>query len=138
MQDVEHSTRHSTRHATRTRVSLWILAAIFIIAGALHFVTPDSYTRIVPHWLPAPKILVYVSGAFELLGGLGLLVRPLRKVAAWGLIALLVAVFPANIQMLQSAHAAGASGWAQLLLWLRLPLQPLLIWWVYRTALARG
>lgn len=130
MQDVEYS----TRHATRARVLLWILAAIFTIAGAMHFIAPDSYTRIVPRWLPVPKILVYVSGAFELLGGLGLLVRPLRKVAAWGLITLLVAVFPANIQMLQSAHAAGASGWAQLILWLRLPLQPLLMWWVYRSA----
>ncbi|MGI8508055.1 MAG: DoxX family protein [Gemmatimonadaceae bacterium] len=120
------------------RVSLWILVAIFTIAGVLHFIAPDSYTRIVPRWLPAPKVLVYVSGAFELLGGLGLLVRPLRRVAAWGLIALLVAVFPANIHMLQSAYAAGASGWAQILLWFRLPLQPLLMWWVYRTALAGG
>lgn len=132
MQDVEHS----TSHPTRARVSLWILAAIFISAGTLHFIAPDSYTRIVPRWLPKPRMLVYVSGAFELLGGLGLLVRPLRKVAARGLIALLVAVFPANIQMLQSAHATGASGGAQLLLWLRLPLQPLLMWWVYRTAIA--
>lgn len=136
MQDVEHSTSHPTPHSTRASVSLWILAAIFITAGALHFIAPDSYTRIVPRWLPAPRILVYVSGAFELLGGLGLLIRPLRKFAAWGLIALLIAVFPANIQMLQSAHATGALGWAQLLLWLRLPLQPLLMWWVYRTAIA--
>ncbi len=88
-----------------------------------------------PRWLPAPRLLVYVSGVFEMLGGIGLLVPWVRRWAAWGLIALLIAVFPANIQMLQAAHAAAASGWTQALLWLRLPLQPLLMWWVYRSAI---
>lgn len=122
--------------STRKRISLWILAAIFVIAGMLHFVAPDSYTRIVPKWLPAARLLVYVSAAFEVLGGAGLLVPPVRRAAGWGLIALLVAVFPANIQMLQMARVAGTSGLGQLLLWLRLPLQPLLMWWVYRSAVA--
>jgi len=89
----------------------------------------------VPRWLPAPRLLVYVSGVFEMLGGIGLLVPWVRRWAAWGLIALLIAVFPANIQMLQAAHAASASAWTQALLWLRLPLQPLLMWWVYRSAI---
>lgn len=120
----------------RIRVSLWVLATVFVVAGALHFAVPDSYTRIVPKWLPAPRLLVYVSGAFELLGGVGLLIPQLRSAAGWGLIALLVAVFPANIQMLQAARSAGAPFWGQLLLWLRLPLQPLLMWWVYRAAIA--
>lgn len=125
-----------SRARSGARISVWILAAIFVAAGTLHFVIPGSYTRIVPRWLPAPRLLVYVSGAFELLGGIGLLVTPVRRWAAWGIILLLIAVFPANIQMLQMAHAAGASAWAQTLLWLRLPLQPLLMWWVYRAAIA--
>lgn len=120
----------------RVRISLWILAAIFTIAGILHFTIPDSYTRVVPRWLPAPRLLVYVSGAFQVLGGVGLLIPALRWAAGWGLIALLIAVFPANIQMLQAARAADAPAWGQLLLWLRLPLQPLLMWWVYRSAIA--
>ncbi|MGI8548138.1 MAG: DoxX family protein [Gemmatimonadaceae bacterium] len=126
----------STRARNGARVSLWILAALFVVAGVLHFVIPDSYTRIVPRWLPAPRLLVYVSGVFEMLGGVGLLISPVRRPAAWGLIALLIAVLPANIQMLEAAHVAGASALAQTLLWFRLPLQPLLMWWVYRSAIA--
>ncbi len=126
----------STNARNGGRVSLWILAALFVVAGVLHFVIPDSYTRIVPRWLPAPRLLVYVSGVFEMLGGAGLLVPRVRRPAAWGLIALLIAVFPANIHMLQAAHAAGGPTLAQTLLWIRLPLQPLLMWWVYRSAIA--
>lgn len=119
----------------QTRASLWILAALFAFAGAMHFVIPQGYMRIMPRWLPEHRMLVLVSGACELLGGIGLLIPALRQPAAWALLALLVAVFPANIQMLQSARGADASGWTQSLLWLRLPLQPLLMWWIYRAAI---
>ena len=112
----------------------WALVAIFAAAGLLHFAIPGSYARIVPRWLPAPRTLVFVSGAAELAGGVALAIPPLRVAAGWGLLALLVAVFPANVQMLQSARASGAAAWWQALLWLRLPLQGVLMWWVWRAA----
>ena len=83
--------------------------------------------------LPAKRALVYWSGVAEILGGLGLLFRRTRKAAGWGLVALLAAVFPANVYMATAAErfAAMAPAWA---LWARLPLQPLLMFWVWATA----
>lgn len=107
---------------------------MFAAAGALHFVFPAAYARVMPRWLPAHRPLVLASGALELLGAAALLVAPLRPAAGWGLIALLVAVFPANVQMLQDARARRQPAWVQSLLWLRLPLQPLLMWWVWSAA----
>jgi uncharacterized membrane protein len=111
-----------------------VLAIFFIGAGIMHFVAPDAYIRIVPPLLPMPHLLVIVSGMAEILGGIGLLVPFTQRAAAWGLVALLVAVFPANIYM-AVAHlpAPGILGqsWAQ---WLRLPLQIPLIFWAWRYA----
>lgn len=122
----------------RPSVSLLLIGAGFVIAGVLHLVKPGAYVGIVPRWLPAPMLLVLVSGVAEILGGVGVLVPATRVAAGWGLIALLVAVFPANVQMLLDAHAHGASrGW-QTALALRLPLQLVLMWWVYRTAVRPG
>jgi uncharacterized membrane protein len=110
-----------------------LLAVLFLVAGALHFVIPHPYLKIMPPWLPNPRLLVQISGAAEILGGLGLLVPSTRQAAAWGLIALLIAVLPANIYM-ASAHLQfpGIMGqsWAQ---WARVPLQfPLIYWaWLY-------
>lgn len=110
-----------------------LCAALFLIAGALHFVVPGLYRAIVPAWLPRPDLLVMVSGAAELAGGAGLLVPSpkWRRAAGWGLLLLLVAVFPANVEMLRLGRARGVSGWAETLLWLRLPLQPALMVWVW-------
>ena len=104
----------------------WPAGLLFLAAGALHFAIPQTYERVVPPYLPNPQLLVLVSGLAELAGGLGMLWRPTRKAAGWGLVALLIAVFPANLYMAQ-AHLMGPA-WA---LWLRLPLQGLLIWWVW-------
>jgi uncharacterized membrane protein len=111
-----------------------LLALLFGFAGLMHFVVPAPYVAIVPPWLPAPRLLVAISGVFEILGGLGILVPRTRRFAGWGLIALLVAVFPANIQMLRLAYLANATLLWKVGLWLRLPLQPLVIWWVWRAA----
>lgn len=121
----------------RSSVSLGLLALIFCAGGIMHFVSPATYVRIVPAWLPAPLLLVYVSGVAEILGGLGLLPPATRVAAGWGLIVLLIAVFPANVQMLESARAENASRLWIALLVLRLPLQPLLIYWVWRAAVRR-
>jgi len=112
------------------------LALLFVGAGVLHFVRPETYLRIMPPALPAPSLLVLLSGAAEVAGGLGLLLPATRRAAGWGLLALLVAVFPANLYMV---GLAGALHIPAGVLWARLPLQPLLGWLVWRAAgLARG
>lgn len=113
---------------------LIVTAVLFIVAGALHFVIPKFYLAIMPGWLPEPRLLVYLSGGLEIAGGLGLLVPATRMAAALGLIALLIAVLPANVEMLRLAQARGATGLFQAACWLRLPLQPLLMYWVWRVA----
>jgi uncharacterized membrane protein len=113
-----------------------LLAVAMTVIGVLHFTSPDGFVRIVPAWLPAPLLLVQVSGFFEILGGAGLLVPRARRAASIGLVALYVAVFPANVNM--AIHHISLDGVTQVptpLLWLRLPLQALLIWlalWVGR------
>lgn len=115
-----------TRHISRSLLSL-----LFVTAGIAHLVSPAPYVAIVPPSLPWPTALVYISGVAEIVGGLGILLGKTRKVAALGLIALLIAVFPANVfAALHGMQVAQyrVPGW---MLWLRLPLQPLLIGWVY-------
>lgn len=108
--------------------SLWVIAALFVAAGVLHFVKPRLFAAIVPPMLPAPMLLVYLSGAAEIVGGLAVLVPSLRVWAGWWLVALLVAVFPANVYM---ALNPATFGIAPIWLWLRLPLQFVLIGWVW-------
>lgn len=123
---------------TSGRASRRLLAAFFAVGGALHFVFTTAYVRIIPPWLPAPHALVLISGLCELGGGLMVLYAPLRRVAGMGLIALAIAVWPANLQMLLGAHAAHAAlGW-QTLLFARLPLQALIILWIWRATLSPG
>jgi uncharacterized membrane protein len=81
------------------RVVRVLLAVLFVGAGVAHFVRPDPYLAIVPPILPAPDVLVAVSGAAEIVGGFALLVPALRRAAGIGLIALLLAVYPANVYM---------------------------------------
>jgi uncharacterized membrane protein len=88
-----------------------------------------------PEYLPAHDLLIAVSGVAEIAGGIGLLIPSLRRAAGWGLIALLLAVFPANVEMLLDDRARGVPWWQELTLWLRLPFQGLLIWWVVRASL---
>ena len=103
-------------------------ALFFVLAGSWHFVHPTTYLAIMPPQLPYPLALVYVSGAFEILGGLGLLLQRTRRLAGWGLLALLVAVFPANVHM--ALHQPlNIPGWVA---WGRLPLQLPLLWWVWK------
>ncbi len=112
--------------------AIWGLALGMIAIGILHFVQPKPFVRIVPKYLPAPLALVYISGFFEIAGGVGLLVPATRVAAAWGLIALYIAVFPANIYMLTHNISLNPRKpiprWA---LWARLPLQFVLMAWAY-------
>jgi uncharacterized membrane protein len=115
----------------RLRAALrWILAALMVVAGVAHFATPEPFVRIVPAWLPFPLALVLVSGVFEILGGVGLLVRRTRRAASYGLAALYLAVFPANLnQALHQISFDGVTPIPPVMLWGRLPLQILFIAW---------
>ena len=110
----------------------YLLALAMIAVGVTHFVNPEPFVRIVPAALPAPLALVYISGFFEVAGGVGLLVPKTTRAAAWGLIALYVAVFPANVNMaLNHISLTPDHPIPTIALWLRLPLQGLLIAWAF-------
>jgi uncharacterized membrane protein len=107
-----------------------LLSAFFITAGTLHFLRPDIYEQIVPDYLPAHRGLVLLSGAAEIAGGLAVAFPATRRGGGAWLAAVLVAVFPANVQMALQADRHRAIPPA--LLWARLPLQPLLVLWALR------
>ena len=111
------------------RIALVGLAVAFIAAGANHFVNPDFYLLMMPPYLPAHRELVILSGVFEILGGLGVLVPRLRRSAGWGLILLLLAVFPANLHMALNPEIFPELG--SFALYARLPFQALFIAWAY-------
>ena len=106
-----------------------LLAALFLFAGTVHLREPDLFMPVMPPWIPFPRACILISGVFELLGGLGLLI-PVRSVeiaTGWGLTLLLIAVFPANIYMAVAhvkVHGFPAHEW---MAWARLTLQPLFI-----------
>jgi uncharacterized membrane protein len=108
-----------------------LLGAFFVAAGTLHFLKPKPYVAIVPDALPRKRELVFASGVAEIAGGAGVLAAPTRRAAGWWLIATLVAVFPANVNMAVNAERFRVS---EPLLWARLPVQALLIAWVWRVA----
>ena len=119
-----------SRLSTLQIIALVVAAVFYVFAGVMHFVRPEFYLKMMPPYLPWPAVLVTLSGVFEILGGVGLLLPNLRRAAAWGLVALLIAVFPANWFMATHPIEAGAGSMAPAVLWIRLPFQLVLIWWV--------
>jgi uncharacterized membrane protein len=116
---------------SKTKIVFLVLAAVFYIgAGILHFTNTGFYLKIVPPYIPDHLAMVYISGAAEIAGGVGLLVPFVRRPAAWGLVALLIAVFPANLYMAMDHVQVGSNPLPQVLAWGRLPLQAVLILWV--------
>jgi len=115
-------------HTLKT-ILQYLLCALFVLAGLNHFIDPALYLKIMPPYLPWHLLLVYLSGFFEIALGVLLLIPAFTRAAAWGLVALLVAVFPANIhmavnpQLYPEIHPSA--------LWLRLPLQAVLMAWAY-------
>ncbi|MEP7003724.1 MAG: DoxX family membrane protein [Chloroflexota bacterium] len=109
----------------------WLLSVVMVGTGVSHFADPGAYAAIVPTILPSPVVLVYVSGLFEVLGGLGLTQSRTRRVAAWGLIALYVAVFPANVNMAINRIPLGTRDLPIWALYARLPIQALLVAWAF-------
>lgn len=102
------------------------MAALYILAGLMHFIKPANYLAMMPPYLPFHKPLVFWSGIAEVVLGIGLLFPATRSWAAIGIILLLIAVFPANFYMATAEKFSALPRW---LVWGRLPVQGLLIWW---------
>jgi uncharacterized membrane protein len=112
-------------------VAMYVLALFMVLAGLNHFLSPGPYIAMVPRELPSPRLLVVISGIAEILGGLGLLHPRTRRAAAWGLVLLLIAVFPANINMAVNHLPLGDKPVPTWALWARLPLQAVAIAWAF-------
>jgi uncharacterized membrane protein len=102
-----------------------LFAAFFVIAGVTHFTNREFFISIVPPYLPWPEMLVYVSGVAEIVLGVLLLIPSMMRIAAWGQIALLLAVFPANIHMAMNPQLYPGTPYAALMI--RLPLQGVMV-----------
>jgi uncharacterized membrane protein len=111
-----------------------LLALVFLAAGTLHLFHPEFFMPIMPPWIPGPMACVIISGIAELAGGIGLLVpmREIQRAAGWGLLALLVAVFPANIYMATAHIRVNGFPSHDWISWARVPMQPLIMLWVCR------
>jgi uncharacterized membrane protein len=111
------------------RILLLLLAPAYVWVGITHFTGPEFFVAIVPPYLPEPLLLVYISGVAEILGGLGVIPFATRKWAGWGLIALLIAVFPANIHMAMNPEQFPEA--SETALYVRLAIQFLLAAWAW-------
>lgn len=107
--------------STSRSIVLILIAGSFCFMGFGHFTSTDFFVAIVPPYLPAPLALVYISGFFEILGGLGVLLPRSRRLAGYGLLALLAAVYPANVHM--ALHPEQFAGTPAVALYARLPIQ---------------
>lgn len=118
----------SERRERARRVTRGAVAVAMTTMGALHFVRAEAFVQIMPPFLPAPLWLVWISGVFEILGGVGVLVPRVRALAGWGLVLLYLAVFPANVYMALEPVAIDGVVPDRWVVWARLPLQPLFMW----------
>ncbi len=110
-------------------ILLYVMAVLYVAAGIYHFINPRFYQKIMPTYLPWHIPLVYISGVCEIIFALLLIPESTRVIAAWLIIILLIAVFPANIQMAVSFwQKQRPTLWIALV---RLPLQLVLIWWAW-------
>lgn len=108
---------------------LYIMAGMYVLAGAMHFIKPKMYMRIMPLYLPNHKLLVYLSGVAEILLGIGLCFEPTRTWSILGIVLMLTVFLPVHFYMLSNEKAsAGIPKW---ILILRIPLQFFLMYWAY-------
>lgn len=110
-----------------------LLAVFFCAAGAMHFIRPELYLKIMPPFIPFPLAMIYISGFFEILLGAMVLPARTRRLAGWGLIALLTAVFPANIYA--AFHPEIIPSLPVWVFWARLPFQAVFMVWVWRACM---
>jgi uncharacterized membrane protein len=105
------------------------LGVLFIVASVPHFIATDTELKTVPTFLPLRRTAVYLSGVFELFGGIGVFIPRFRRISGWGLAALLVAIFPANIYHAVRDIQTGRFTKMRIYHLLRGPLQILFVWW---------
>jgi uncharacterized membrane protein len=118
--------------STWKKISLILLITLYVVAGANHFIHPAVYLKLIPPYLPFPKVLNLAAGFFEILFGLMLIFKASRKYAAYGIILMLIAFIPAHIYMIQLApFMLGKLLVTKTGTWIRLPLQAVLIFWAY-------
>ncbi|MFO0588669.1 MAG: DoxX family protein [Polyangiaceae bacterium] len=130
MTDPERGGGRSDQRRETVRKALRALLGVAMIGvGSLHFLSPSPFVNMMPSALPAPLALVYVSGVAEIAGGAGLFVPRLRRAASYGLVALYIAVFPANVNMAIHHLSLGDYQPSTFALWARLPLQFVFIAW---------
>ena len=134
---VDEMSTETTATLSRVKHPLcYVMGALYIVAGVMHFVIPDVYVQIVPPAFPRALELVYLSGVAEVALGIGVILPQTRRVAAWGLVALLIAIFPANVYMATSGVVlTGGPTFihdpSETVRWARLPLQVVLILWAW-------
>lgn len=114
----------------------YVMGGLYVLAGAMHFVLPGVYAQIIPPVLPYPLALVYLSGLAEIVLGVGVVMPHTQRLAAWGLILLLIAVFPANVYMAtHDVVITGGPNWvntpSDAATWARLPFQAVFILWAW-------
>jgi uncharacterized membrane protein len=118
--------------STPKTILLWVMVAFYVFAGVNHFLNAEFYVNIMPPYLPWHLELVYLSGIVEIALGVGLAIPRHRSLAAWGVIALLIAVFPANLhQAMNDVPIPGSEESMGAIRWLRLPFQALFILWAW-------
>ena len=117
--------------STLKKISLIILIIGYTAAGINHFRIPAFYISIIPSYLPYPEILNIVAGIFEILFALMLIYKPTRKIAAWGIIALLIAFIPVHTAMLNGHTMLNGKPVLPVWAWVRLFFQPVLIMWAW-------
>ena len=114
------------------KILLYVMAAFYVFAGVMHFIRPDAYLPMMPPYLPWHYALILISGAAEVGLGLAMLSARLRPYAAWGIILLLIAIFPANIHIaLNNVPLFGNPEGAGIWNWVRLPFQGVLALWAW-------
>lgn len=114
------------------RILLWVMGIAYILAGLNHFREPGFYMPMMPPYLPWHAALVFISGVAEVVLGVAVLVPSLRRLAAWGIIALLIAIFPANLHIaLYNVPIGGNAEGLGIWNWVRLPFQAVFILWAW-------
>ena len=112
----------------KTMIQLYLMGIIYTILGIVHFTHTGFYRPLMPKFMPAHDLLIYLSGVAEILLGIGVLFPQTRVLALWGLISMLIVFLIVHVNMLFPSNGLGISPW---ILWLRIPIQFLLIYWAF-------
>ena len=112
------------------RIALYAMVTLYVLAGLNHFRVPEFYLRLMPPYIPEHQLMILLSGIAEFTLGILLLFKRTRKLASWGIIAMLLVFFSVHIYMLQERHTVFADV-PEVILWIRIPLQFVLIYWAY-------